>query len=131
MMIGQSSIDDVRETDTWSQTPQRRGFLVQERDKINISPALDHVDEIIPIFDKHVEILVNTHETTRLVRNRLHGVTNNDALIPIGDPVAISIVSAIISDMTGGRYNILRWNNRRKRYFMVRADIRLKHEARR
>ncbi len=46
-----------------------------------------------------------------------------DYLLLIGDPVLIGIACSIVSEVTVGRYNVLKWVKQEKRYEAITVDL--------
>ncbi len=111
----------------------RRGFYVQET-TLDVTPAMEHVDEIIPIFGPNRNLVYNSTEAIRTVRNKLHNFGENDAIIPLGDPIAIAMVSVVASEMNNGRFKVLKWEKFLRnadgflgKYILVQVDLRPEH----
>lgn len=114
--------------------PHRRGFYVQET-SIDVTPALEHVDEIVPILGPNRNIVYNSTDVIRTIRNALHEFGEDDAIIPLGDPVAIAMCAVIAAEMNGGRFKVLKWDKLltnsegfRGRYILVQVDLRKEKE---
>lgn len=45
------------------------------------------------------------------MRDTLKHFSDNDSLLAIGDPISISVASAIAASRNGGRVKLLKWNN--------------------
>ena len=46
-----------------------------------------------------------------------------DYLLAIGDPIIIGICNIVISDVTNGKFNVLKWEKRESRYFPLEVDF--------
>ena len=57
------------------------------------------------------------------LREVLKDFNDDDYLLPVGDPGAISVASAIASEFNRGKFKILRWDRRGSRYLKVEYDI--------
>jgi len=40
-----------------------------------------------------------------------------------GDPAIIGLSTAIVSDVTGGRFNLLKWDRQETRYYPLTFDL--------
>jgi NAD(P)H-flavin reductase len=46
----------------------------------------------------------------------------------VGDPVIIGLSAAIVSDVTNGQFNMLKWDKREYRYYPLEFDMYQKGE---
>ena len=46
-----------------------------------------------------------------------------DFLILVGDPVQIGIATAIISELTVGHFNLLKWDRQERKYIPITIDL--------
>lgn len=111
-------------------TQHRRGFYVQET-TLDVTPAMEHVDEIVPIFGPNRNLVYNSTEAIRTARNKLHDFGEQDAIIPLGDPIAIAMVAVIAAEMNNDRFKVLKWEKFLRnadgfpgRYILVQVDLR-------
>lgn len=100
-----------------------RVFAVQEDPKKNMLPALDYGDleHILSALD---QIGLTPGPWVRKIETALHDFTTNDYILAVGDPAAIGVACAVASQMTGGNFQMLKWDRQERRYFPVRIDIR-------
>ena len=57
------------------------------------------------------------------LRNLLKDYTTKDYLLLTGDPAIIGLSTAIVSDVTGGRFNLLKWDRQETRYYPLTFDL--------
>ncbi len=97
-------------------------FVIQEDPHKNLVPAKQYggIVVLLPFgqvsFDASsaVEIMIKKLEDFDF---------DKDFLLLVGDPVLISIASAIVSRATGGIYNVLKWDRQEATYNVVEIDI--------
>ena len=46
-----------------------------------------------------------------------------DYLLLTGDPAIIGVACSIVSDITNGKYNLLKWDKQERRYYPVEIDL--------
>ena len=46
-----------------------------------------------------------------------------DHLLLTGDPAIIGVVCSLVSDITNGRFNLLKWDRQEKRYYPIEIDL--------
>ena len=47
----------------------------------------------------------------------------SDHLLLTGDPAIIGVVCSLVSDITNGRFNLLKWDRQEKRYYPIEIDL--------
>lgn len=66
--------------------------------------------------------------TVNLLNDKLRNFCDDDYLIAVGDPSAISIASAIAAQNNRGRFKLLKWDKDMHQY--IKVDIDLYHNKR-
>lgn len=106
-----------------------RVFIVNEPLKYN--PEIGRTERSIDLgpaeeFGELVHLLppgMLTDETIPFTISTLHaalaGFTDDDYLLPVGDPVAIGLAAAFAAAANEGRVKYLRWRRRQARYVVV------------
>ena len=62
---------------------------------------------------------------------RLEGLQNyssNDFLLLTGDPAIIGVACSIVSDMTNGKFNLLKWDKQERKYYPIQINLHEKGE---
>ena len=62
------------------------------------------------------------------LRNLLKDYTIKDYLLLTGDPAIIGVTCSIVSDMTGGKYQLLKWDKQDKVYYPIKINLHEKGE---
>ena len=57
------------------------------------------------------------------LRKSLKDFTTKDYLLLTGDPAIIGVACSIVSDMTNGRYNLLKWDKQEKTYYPIEINL--------
>ena len=57
------------------------------------------------------------------LRKSLKDFTTEDYLLLTGDPAIIGVACSIVSDMTNGKYNLLKWDKQEKQYYPIEIDL--------
>jgi hypothetical protein len=63
------------------------------------------------------------------IKRRLETFCDEDYLLFIGDPTAISIVAALAAAKNNGRYKCLKWDKIERRYIPIQVDLFKKGES--
>jgi hypothetical protein len=103
-------------------------YVVSETGQHNITSALDFgtIETILP---PNAQVAFSVYPTIQRIRRRLENFGDDDYLLFIGDPTAISIVSALAAAKNSGRYKCLKWDRHEKRYIPIQIDIFQKGES--
>ena len=62
------------------------------------------------------------------LRQGLKNFNNKDYLLLTGDPAIIGVACSIVSDITGGKYKILKWDKQERQYYPIEINLYEKGE---
>ena len=62
------------------------------------------------------------------LRQGLKNYTVNDYLLLTGDPAIIGVACSIVSDITHGKYNVLKWDKQERKYYPIAINLYEKGE---
>ena len=62
------------------------------------------------------------------LRNGLKKFNAKDYLLLTGDPAIIGVACSIVSDITNGKYNLLKWDRQERRYYPIKVNLYEKGE---
>ena len=62
------------------------------------------------------------------LRQGLKDFKKEDHLLLTGDPALIGVACSIVSDITNGKYNLLKWDKQEKKYYHVSINLYEKGE---
>ena len=57
------------------------------------------------------------------LRKGLKDYTNEDFLLLTGDPAIIGVACSIVSDMTNGKFNLLKWDKQERKYYPIHINL--------
>ena len=57
------------------------------------------------------------------IKNSLKDFTSNDYLLLYGDPAIIGVVCAVASDITNGKFKLLKFDRRQFSYYPIELNI--------
>lgn len=108
-----------------------RCFIVQEPMRKNAEGIMETMMDMRKVIDygspvvmlKSGRVGFTPGPTIDALRNELRDFTENDYLVPAGDPTAMCMAAMIASERTGGVVNVLKWDKIRKEYVSVKIDI--------
>ena len=62
------------------------------------------------------------------LRQGLKDFNENDHLLLTGDPAIIGVACSIVSDITNGKYNLLKWDKQERKYYPIEINLYEKGE---
>ena len=62
------------------------------------------------------------------LRQGLKNFKEGDHLLLTGDPALIGVACSIVSDITNGKYNLLKWDKQEKKYYPISISLYEKGE---
>ena len=62
------------------------------------------------------------------LRQGLKDYKKKDYLLLTGDPAIIGVACSIVSDMTNGKYNLLKWDKQERKYYPIEINLYEKGE---
>jgi hypothetical protein len=57
------------------------------------------------------------------LRKGLKDFKLGDHLLLTGDPAIIGVACSIVSDMTNGKYNLLKWDKQERKYYPIEINL--------
>jgi len=95
--------------------------------KINIMGASKYgkFEFLLPEFS---QIIFSPGPLIFKLRKALKDFTTEDYLLLTGDPAIIGVACSIVSDMTNGRYSLLKWDKQERQYYPIEINLYEKGE---
>ena len=62
------------------------------------------------------------------LRQGLKDFKEEDHLLLTGDPALIGVACSIVSDITNGKYNLLKWDKQERKYYPIKINLYEKGE---
>ena len=95
--------------------------------KINIMGAAKYgkFQFLLPEFS---QIIFSPGPLVYKLRQGLKNFTTEDYLLLTGDPAIIGVACSIVSDMTNGKYNLLKWDKQERQYYPITINLYEKGE---
>lgn len=91
-----------------------------ERVSMNLTPAGEYGD--IEILMPQSQSMLAPVPTVRALKEKLRTFSDEDYILPVGDPVLISTVAMVAGEMNHGRVKFLKWDKGLRRYFPIQVD---------
>ena len=95
------------------------------RPKINIMGASDYSTsrDFIFLLPELSQIIFSPGPLIFKLRKGLKDFTTEDYLLLTGDPAIIGVACSIVSDMTNGKYNLLKWDKQERKYYPIQINL--------
>ena len=116
---------------------ESRVFVIQEiagtkagNPKINIMGASSYSSSgkfnfLLPEFS---QIIFSPGPLVYKLRQGLKDFTEKDYLLLTGDPAIIGVACSIVSDITNGKYKLLKWDKQERKYYPIEINLYEKGE---
>ena len=110
-------------------TRQPTVYVIQEipgtragNPKINILGAAEYgvFKFLLPEFS---QIIFSPGPLIYKLRQSLKNYRPNDYLLLTGDPAIIGVACSIVSDITNGKYNLLKWDKQERKYYPIEINL--------
>ena len=95
--------------------------------KINIIGAQKYgkFKFLLPEFS---QIIFSPGPLVYKLRQGLKNFKKRDYLLLTGDPAIIGVACSIVSDITNGKYNLLKWDKQERKYYPIEINLYEKGE---
>jgi len=90
--------------------------------KINIIGATQF-GNLKVLLPENSQIILSPNYVITTLRQKLKDYTSRDYLLLTGDPAIIGVACSIVSDITNGKYNLLKWDKQERRYYPVEINL--------
>ena len=70
-----------------------------------------------------VESLENVVATIETAEENLKNYKPRDYLLLTGDPAIIGVACSIVSDITNGKFNLLKWDKQERKYYPIEINL--------
>jgi hypothetical protein len=90
--------------------------------KINIIGATQY-GQLKVLLPENSQIILSPAYVITTLKQKLKDYKLNDYLLLTGDPAIIGVACSIVSDITNGKYKLLKWDKQERRYYPVEIDL--------
>ena len=101
-------------------------YVLQETGK-NFRSAEKFGDLKVLLPDNR-NIILSAGPVTHKLRKELKDFCDKDYLLLMGDPAIIAIAGAVVSEINGGRFKVLKWDRDEKKYYDIEIDLKGRNE---
>ena len=123
-------IKEYKETEEYLSKKQSKVYLVQDipvdretgQPKYNVMGAQKY-GEITVMLPAKAQMIFSPGPLIFQIRDKLKNFTTDDYLLLSGDPAIIGVTCSIVSDITNGKYKLLKWDRQEKTYYPIEINI--------
>ena len=90
--------------------------------KINIIGATQY-GQLKVLLPENSQIILSPAYVISTLKTKLKDYKPKDYLLLTGDPAIIGVACSIVSDITNGKYKLLKWDKQERRYYPVEIDL--------
>ena len=92
------------------------------RPKINIMGA-QKFGKIKVLLREDSQMIFSPGPIIFELRKLLKDYTSEDYLLLTGDPAIIGVACSVVSDITHGKYNLLKWDRQERMYYPIQINL--------
>ena len=116
---------------------ERKVYVIQEiagtksgNPKINIMVASNYSSsgKFIFLLPEFSQMIFSPGPLIYKLRQGLKNFTSDDYLLLTGDPAIIGVACSIVSDITGGKFKLLKWDKQERKYYPIEINLYEKGE---
>ena len=116
---------------------ERKVYVIQEipgsqagTPKINImgAAAYSTTNDFIFLLPEFSQMIFSPGPLIFKLRKGLKDFKIGDYLLLTGDPAIIGVACSIVSDITNGKYNVLKWDKQERKYYPIEINLYEKGE---
>jgi hypothetical protein len=116
---------------------ERKVYVIQEipgsqagTPKINImgAAAYSTTNDFNFLLPEFSQMIFSPGPLIFKLRKGLRNYTPEDYLLLTGDPAIIGVACSIVSDITNGKYNVLKWDKQERKYYPIEINLYEKGE---
>ena len=113
---------NIKETPSTVYVIQEISGTREGRPKINILGASQY-GSFKFLLPELSQIVFSPGPLIMKLRQGLKDYRSNDYLLLTGDPAIIGVACSIASDITNGKYNVLKWDKQERRYYPITINL--------
>ena len=92
------------------------------RPKFNIMGASEY-GNLKFLLDERSQMIFSPGPLIFKLKNLVKDFKPTDYLLLTGDPAIIGVVCCLVSDITNGKFNLLKWDRQEKKYYPIEIDV--------
>ena len=121
-MLESINYKSIKETPSTVYVIQEIAGTREGRPKINIMGASQY-GSFKFLLPELSQIIFSPGPLIMKLRQGLKDYRSNDYLLLTGAPAIIGVACSIASDITNGKYNVLKWDKQERRYYPITINL--------
>ena len=113
---------------------ERIVYVIQEipgtkynRPRINVLDA-EEFGKLKFLMKEDSQIIFSPGPLIYELRKKLKDFKKDDYILCTGDPAIVGIACSMVSDITNGKYNLLKWDKQERTYYPIAINLHEKGE---
>jgi len=99
-------------------TTRKDGELVPA---VDLTPATEWGEPVVLLQQQ--QSFIGPAMTVQILNDKLSSFTDDDFLVPIGDPALMCAAAMVAASYNNGRVRMLKWDRKLGKYFPILVDI--------
>ncbi len=87
-----------------------------------------HHGKLVFLLPEFSQMIFSPGPLIYKLRKGLKNFKEGDHLLLTGDPALIGVACSIVSDITNGKYNLLKWDKQERKYYPISINLYEKGE---
>ena len=121
-MLESINYKNIKETPSTVYVIQEIAGTREGRPKINIMGASQY-GSFKFLLPELSQIIFSPGPLIMKLRQGLREYTPQDYLLLTGDPAIIGVACSIVSDITNGKYKVLKWDKQERKYYPIEINL--------
>ena len=121
-MLESINYKSIKETPSTVYVIQEIAGTREGRPKINIMGASQY-GSFKFLLPELSQIIFSPGPLIFKLRKLLKDFKPDDYLLLTGDPAIIGVACSIVSDITNGKYNLLKWDRQERKYYPIEINL--------
>lgn len=88
----------------------------------DLTPAIAYGD-IELLLESSTLVGIAVKPVLRTLRDKLRDFSDDDYILPVGDPIAMALAINVAMEYNNGRAKVLRWDRREKGYVKLQVEL--------
>ena len=97
-------------------------YVLQEMGR-NIRSA-EKFGELKVCLPDNRQIILSSGPLAFKLQQELRDFNDNAYLLLMGDPAIIAVAGAVVSNVNGGKFKVLKWDRDEKKYYDIEIDLK-------
>jgi len=98
-------------------------FEQDQQDLVDKTASIQSLADQIQMLEGLNNRIETSENNLKDLKKELANYKSNDYLLLTGDPAIIGVACSIVSDITNGKYNLLKWDKQERKYYPIEINL--------